>query len=275
VSIKIGISPCPNDTFIFEAIYNKRIDLQGLEFDFILEDVEYLNKAAIKGEIEVTKLSYFAFSKITENYQILNSGGALGSNCGPLLVSAQSGYIPDAKSKVAIPGINTTANFLLSLAWPDVQNKHEVMFSSIEESVLSGEYNLGLIIHESRFTYASKGLIKVMDLGMFWEERTKSPIPLGCIAVKRNLSNDLKKKIDTIVRSSVQYAFEHPQDSKQFIKSHSQELSDEVISAHIELYVNDYSINLGTKGRQGVNTFFAELINNNYIRHFDNSIYID
>ncbi len=275
MKIKIGISPCPNDTFIFEAIYNKRIDLHGLEFDFVMEDVEYLNKAALKGEIEVTKLSYFAFSKIIDTYQLLNSGGALGSNCGPLLVSFKENYKPNATSKIAIPGVNTTANFLLELFYPFLQLKEEVLFSSIEELVISGKYDLGLIIHESRFTYASKGLKKVQDLGVYWEEKMHCPIPLGCIAVKRSLDYNLKKRIDNIIKESVQYAFDHPAESRDFIKCYSQELSDEVIKAHIDLYVNDYSLHLGPAGRQGVIAFFDQLLMHNYILNFDESIFID
>lgn len=275
MKITIGISPCPNDTFIFDAIYNKRIDLKGIDFEFILEDVEYLNKAAIAGDIALTKMSYFAYSKVTNDYQILNSGGALGSNCGPLLIANKGGYIPHGGSKVAIPGFNTTANFLLSMAYPDLQMKTEVLFSDIEDLVKKGEFDLGLIIHESRFTYQSRGLFKVRDLGEYWEEVTHSPIPLGCIVIKRSLDHDLKKTIDGIVHDSVQYAFDHPSVSQSFIKSHSQSLSDDVIAAHIGLYVNDYSLDLGIKGKQGVLTFFDQLHSQGYIQEYNKQLFVD
>jgi 1,4-dihydroxy-6-naphthoate synthase len=240
-----------------------------------LEDVEYLNKAALNGEIEVTKLSYFAFSKIIDNYQILNSGGALGKNCGPLIIRKNDHHDLNEDLKIAIPGLNTTANFLLSLAFPRLKNKTEVLFSKIEDSVLNQDFDLGLIIHESRFTYEAKGLTKVIDLGQYWEDATNSPIPLGGIAIRRNLDHDIKKAIDLIIHNSVAFAFNNPTTSQAFVKSHSQEMDDDVINAHINLYVNEFSLHLGDYGRKGVLTLFEKLKKNGFISDYNNDIFVD
>jgi 1,4-dihydroxy-6-naphthoate synthase len=199
------------------------------------------------------------------NYQMLNSGGALGKNCGPLLVSRNKEIVMNENLKVAIPGLNTTANFLLSLAYPQLKNKTEVIFSDIEHKVKINEFDLGLIIHESRFTYESKGLSKVLDLGQYWEEITHSPLPLGGIVVKRGMDDIHKKNIDNIISESVKFAFENPEASREWTKLHSQELEDEVIQAHIKLYVNNYSIGLGSEGIKGVYTLFEKLKVNKFI----------
>ncbi|MBK8699763.1 MAG: 1,4-dihydroxy-6-naphthoate synthase, partial [Saprospiraceae bacterium] len=215
MKLTIGISPCPNDTFIFDAIYNRRIDTRDLEFEFVMEDVEYLNRAAFEGRLDITKLSYYAFTQLTPMYQMMQSGGALGRNCGPLLVSNRSDFKPDENSRIAIPGKNTTANFLLSLAYPKLNHKEEVIFSSIEEQVASGAFDAGLIIHESRFTYRDKGLHLVTDLGVFWEQRTGTPIPLGGIVIKRSLDEQVKQAVNQVIRESVQFAFDHPKVSHE------------------------------------------------------------
>ncbi len=259
MKITIGISPCPNDTFIFDAIFNKKIDLLGYEFDFMMEDVEQLNKMAIAKKLDVTKISYFAYTKIAESYILLNSGSALGNNCGPILISNKSHTTITEEMTVAIPGINTTANFLLSMAYPQLTNKKEVLFSDIEKQVLDGDIDLGLIIHESRFTYQEKGLVKVRDLGEFWEETTHLPLPLGGIAIKREMDLQVKKDIEQIISNSIKFAFENPESSKDFIKEHSQEMADDVIKSHIALYVNDYSYHLGDKGRDAVNGLIERL----------------
>jgi 1,4-dihydroxy-6-naphthoate synthase len=267
VKLNIGISPCPNDTFIFDAIINKRIDLQGLEFEFIMADVEELNKKVLNCEFDVSKISYFLYSRIMNEYILLNSGGALGTNCGPLLIANKPIIDITADMKVAIPGLNTTANYLLSRAYPQLTNKQEVLFSDIEEGVKKGIYDLGLIIHESRFTYQDKGLIKIRDLGEYWESETHSPLPLGAIVINRELPEDVKHKVDKLISQSVEYAFANPDISKVFIKEHAQEMDDKVIAAHINLYVNQYSINLGESGRKAVHLLLNELYSKNLIPH--------
>lgn len=253
--ITLGFSPCPNDCFIFDAIVNKRIDLEGLEFDVKMEDVETLNRWAVEGKLDSTKLSFHAYAYLTEMYQLMNAGSALGFNCGPLLISKKEFTIEEVKAnklKIAIPGKLTTAHFLFSIAFPNATNKTEMVFSEIENAVLSGEYDAGLIIHENRFTYEQKGLKKIIDLGEFWESLIHAPIPLGGIVIKRDLPIDVKQKIDRIIRKSVEYAFAHPADSKPFIKEHAQEMDEAVMQKHIDLYVNQYSIDLGELGKKAV-----------------------
>lgn len=259
MKLSIGISPCPNDTYIFDAIYHKRLEMDGLEFEFHLMDVEQLNRAALEAQFDVTKLSYFAFTGMSETYQMLRSGGALGHNCGPLLVSREPNLNLNAECKIAIPGLHTTANFLLTKAYPWLVNKTEVLFSDIEALVLSGNYDAGLIIHESRFTYLEKGLFLIKDLGQFWEEQTQTPIPLGGIVVKRQLPEAIKSQVNRLISESVAYAFRNPAVSRPFVLQHAQEMKEEVVNAHISLYVNDLSIDLGGEGRKGVDLMFQQL----------------
>lgn len=187
MKLTLGFSPCPNDTFIFDAMVNCKIDTRGLTFDYIMEDVETLNQWAMAGKLDVTKLSYNTFLHTVDKYALLHSGSALGKGVGPLLIAKQALDLSNAADfKIAIPGINTTANLLLSLALPDAKNKTEVLFSEIEQAVLDGTYDAGLIIHESRFTYQQKGLVKLIDLGDWWEQEMNAAIPLGGIVVKEN-----------------------------------------------------------------------------------------
>ena len=256
MKITLGFSPCPNDCFIFDAIINKRIDLEGLDFDVKMEDVETLNRWAVEGKLDCTKLSFHAFSYLTDLYQLLNSGSALGFNCGPLLISKKEIAVDEVRSndlKIAIPGKLTTANFLLSLAFPNAKNKTELIFSGIEEGVLSGTYDAGLIIHENRFTYEQKGLKKIIDLGEFWESLIHAPIPLGGIVIKRDLPLEIKQKVDRLIRKSVEYAFANPMASRPFVREHAQEMNETVMQKHIDLYVNQYSVDLGELGRKAVN----------------------
>ena len=257
MKITFGFSPCPNDTFMFDAIVNHRIDLKGYEFEIIMEDVEELNRLASKANLDVTKLSFNAFTSLSNSYQLLNGGSALGRNCGPLLVGLRPFTREEVeKATIAIPGINTTANLLLSYAYPNALDREEMIFSDIEESVLSGKSDLGLLIHENRFTYHERGLVKIMDLGAYWEEGTKSPIPLGGIVVRRSLPEEVKKDIDEIVRKSVAYAFDHPKSALPFIEQHAQEMDPEVMYQHINLYVNEYSKNLGPSGKLAIESLF-------------------
>ncbi len=263
MKITLGFSPCPNDCFIFDAIINKRIDLEGLEFDVKMEDVETLNRWALEGKLDCTKLSFHAFSYLTEHYQLLNAGSALGFNCGPLLISKREISIEEVRDnnlKIAIPGKLTTANFLLSLAFPSAINKTELVFSGIEEGVLSGEYDAGLIIHENRFTYEQKGLKKIIDLGEFWESLIHAPIPLGGIVIQRGLPLELKQKVDRIVRKSVEYAFANSMASRPFVKENAQEMDEAVMQKHIDLYVNQYSVDLGELGKKAVNLMMDKAV---------------
>jgi 1,4-dihydroxy-6-naphthoate synthase len=255
--ITVGFSPCPNDTFIFDALVNGKIDNDHFELEVVLADVEQLNRMAMLGKLDVTKISYNAFAHVHYMYQLLNSGSALGNNCGPLLISKKMMTDDELHhATIAIPGLNTTANFLMSFAFPNAQNKKEFLFSEIEQAVLDVRVDAGVIIHENRFTYYQKGLTKIADLGEHWERSTGSPIPLGGIAIHRRLKPSDRQLFDKLLRQSVEYAFAHPNDSKEYVKCHSQEMDDSVIRAHIELYVNQYSIDLGEKGKQAIEKMY-------------------
>jgi len=260
MKLTLGFSPCPNDTFIFDALVNKRIDTEGLEFEVKLGDVETLNTKAFKAELDITKLSYHAFAYMTENYQLLRSGSALGKNCGPILIAKEqiSNLISHISNlKIAIPGKYTTANFLLGIAFPEAKNKTELVFSEIENAVLQNKVDAGLIIHENRFTYQSKGLKKLIDLGEFWETKTGLPIPLGGIAIRKNISSEVKLKVERLIRKSIEFAFANPEASKEYVRCHSQEMEASVIQSHINLYVNNYSVNLGAEGEKAVKEMYA------------------
>lgn len=260
MKLSLGFSPCPNDCFIFDAIVNKRIDLEGCEFDETLADVEALNKAAFAGGIDVTKLSYHAYAYCADRYVLLDAGSALGRNCGPLLISKRAitpGEVAAGKLRIAIPGKFTTANFLLGLAFPDAKDRTEVLFSDIEPALLADRFDAGLIIHENRFTYQAKGLRKIVDLGEFWESQTGAPIPLGGIVIRRALPDEVKDRVNRVLRRSVEYAFAHREASLPYVRAHAQEMSEDVMYRHIDLYVNEYSIDLGPEGRRAVETLFA------------------
>ena len=257
--LTLGFSPCPNDCFMFDALVHQRIDLEGLEFDVRMADIEALNAAAFAGQIDVTKLSFHAYAYCIGNYVLLDAGSALGRNCGPLLISKRKisrDEVARGDLQIAIPGKYTTANFLLSLAFPRATRKSQLLFSDIESAVLNGSMDAGLIIHENRFTYEAKGLRKIIDLGEFWETETAMPIPLGGIVANRALPVDVRKTINRVIRRSVEYAFAHPKDSLPYVRAHAQEMSEEVMYKHIDLYVNDYSIDLGEEGRRAVMTLF-------------------
>lgn len=251
--LTLGFSPCPNDTFIFDALVNGRIDLGNIELEAFLADVEELNRMAIEGKLDITKISYNAFTHVHYMYQLLNAGSALGSNCGPLLISKKALSKNELKaSTIAIPGKNTTANFLMSFAYPNCPNKKEFLFSEIENAVLKDEVQAGVIIHENRFTYQEKGLIKLADLGEVWEQKTGFPIPLGGIAIHRRLKPTLRKQFDGLLHKSVQFAFDNPEASKDYVKCYAQEMDESVMRSHINLYVNQYSLDLGEKGKSAI-----------------------
>ncbi len=257
MKLTLGFSSCPNDTFIFDALVHQKIDTEGLEFDVSFADVEQLNNWALQGKLDVTKLSFYAFSKCISQYALLDSGAALGTNCGPILIKKPN-TILNSKSKIAIPGEQTTANLLLSISNPEYTNKIEVLFSEIENEILLGHVDMGLIIHENRFTYQQKGLEKVKDLGEFWEQQTGYPLPLGGIAIKRKLSFDVQKKMERVLKKSIEYAFANRDSSLEFVKHYAQEMKTDVIDAHINLYVNNYSVSLTEKGREAILLLFKK-----------------
>ncbi|MFC0317428.1 MULTISPECIES: 1,4-dihydroxy-6-naphthoate synthase [Olivibacter] len=268
MNLTLGFSPCPNDTFIFDAMIHHKIDTEGLTFNVFYEDVESLNHKTFDGTLDISKLSFHAYAYALEKYVLLDAGSALGFGVGPLLICKKEELVQQVLQgrdeqvisdlKVAIPGKYTTANFLLGLAFPQLQNKEILVFSEIEPALLKEQVDLGLIIHENRFTYQDKGLHKVIDLGDFWEKETGCPIPLGGIVIRRDIPNDIKMKVNRILKRSVEYAFAHPDSGIDFIRQHAQEMSEEVMYKHIELYVNKYSLNLGQEGRKAVQVMFEK-----------------
>lgn len=273
--LTLGFSPCPNDTFIFDALVHSKVDTEGLAFEVHLADVEELNDLAFKNKLDITKLSYHALAYCSSKYQLLTSGSALGSGVGPLLIAKKPLTAQELSSaKIAIPGVYTTANFLLSLAYPLAKNKTAVLFSEIEQMVLNDEVDAGLIIHENRFTYAEKGLQKIIDLGEFWEKQSGNLIPLGGIVVKRSFDDELKQKINRVLKKSVEYAFEYPTASQTYVAAHSQEMSAVVTQQHINLYVNEYSIDLGKNGKNAVEVLFAKAIENGLIKEITQPIFV-
>ena len=278
MTLSLGFSPCPNDCFMFDAIVNQRIDLEGLEFSVRLADVEALNRAAFAGEADVTKLSYHAYAYCTDRYVLLDAGSALGRNCGPLLISRRPiarDEVADGELRIAIPGVYTTANFLLGLAFPHAQNKTPLVFSAIEGALLNDRFDAGLIIHENRFTYEAKGLRKIIDLGEYWEETTGAPIPLGGIVVKRSLPIDVQLRVNRVLRRSVEYAFAHRTASLNYVRAHAQEMSEDVMYRHIDLYVNEYSVDLGAEGRRAVGLLFEKAAATGIIPPANSGLFLD
>lgn len=258
-TITLGFSPCPNDTFIFDALVNQKIHTRGLSFDVVLEDVETLNQWALAGKLDVTKLSYATLLRVHAQYALLHSGSALGNGVGPILVAKEQLPLEQIDTyRIAIPGTHTTANLLLTLAFPQATNKTEVLFSEIEQRVLSGEFDAGLLIHESRFTYDSKGLHRLIDLGDWWETETGAAIPLGGIAARRDLSPELVRTIDELIRESVLYAWRQYPELAPYVVSHAQEMDTDVMRKHIDLYVNEYTTDLGPVGEQAIKTLFQK-----------------
>jgi len=253
--IELGFSPCPNDTFIFDALVNHKIDTKGYEFKLHLEDVQTLNEWALQGKLPLSKISYGVWPMLKNNYQLLNAGGALGKGVGPLLIYKENNNNKPnpATMTVAVPGINTTAHLLFSLAFPNVKNKKFLVFHEIEDAVLTGKVDAGVIIHENRFTYAQKGLSKWMDLGTYFEETFNAPIPLGGIIARNDMPKKEIKIIDTLIKESVEFAFKNSYDNlPEFVKCHSQEMSEQVMRQHIDLYVNDFSIDMGEVGKKAI-----------------------
>ncbi len=258
--LTLGYSPCPNDTFIFYALVHKKTDAHGIRFREFLEDVETLNQMAGEGRLDITKVSFHAFGYLRESYRLLNSGGALGKGCGPLVVARTECTMNALKGKkIAIPGTLTTAYLLLQLYDPCFkENAITMPFSEIMSSVKNGEVDAGLVIHEGRFTYHDYGLKEVMDLGTWWEQDTGLPIPLGGIIVKKTIEEKVIPSIEGSIKDSVRYAFHHRKETMDYIKKFAQELSDDVIERHIHLYVNDFTLDIGDEGMKAVGTLFEK-----------------
>ncbi len=264
MNFTLGFSPCPNDTFIFDGLVNKKIDTGDFTFTVQLEDVETLNEMAKKGMLDFTKISYGVLPLVAKNYKVLNSGSALGQGVGPLLISKKPVDFKDVeKYTIAIPGENTTAHLLFSLAFPNAKKKVFKRYDEIENAVLNSEEVLGVIIHENRFTYMDKGLYKIVDLGNFWEEKTSLPIPLGGIVGKRTLDENILKQVDGLIKKSIEYSFSNYPLITNYVKQHSQEMEEDVMKKHIDLYVNNYSIELGADGKNAIEKFM-EIYNKNH-----------
>ncbi|TZF85563.1 1,4-dihydroxy-6-naphthoate synthase (plasmid) [Pedobacter sp. BS3] len=296
MKLSLGFSPCPNDTFIFDALIHHKIDTEGLEFEVFFDDVETLNQKAFRGELDITKLSFHAFAYAVDKYVLLDSGSALGFGVGPLLICKKEDVrrkildvrhdaldgiseVSNLKSqisnlRVGIPGKYTTANFLMGIAFPGLQNKIEMLFSDIEQSLLDERIDVGLIIHENRFTYQDKGLKKIIDLGDYWEKETGCAIPLGGIVINRNLPEDVKLKVNRVLRRSVDFAFENPKSGLEFIRQHAQEMDEAVMYKHIELYVNQYSVNLGAEGRKAITRLFDIALQKKFIPEIKKDLFL-
>ncbi|GAA4101823.1 1,4-dihydroxy-6-naphthoate synthase [Mucilaginibacter panaciglaebae] len=281
MKLTLGFSPCPNDTFIFDALIHHKIDTEGLDFEVFYDDVETLNQKAFRRELDITKLSYHAFAYVVDNYVLLDAGSALGFGVGPMLICKgdPEALYPKLKTqgsefKIGIPGKYTTANFLLGLAFPQATSKVELVFSDIENAVLEGRVDAGLIIHENRFTYQDKGLNKIIDLGDYWEKETGCAIPLGGIVANRNLPEDVQHKINRVLRKSVEFAFANPKSGLDFIRQHAQEMSEEVMYKHIELYVNKYSVDLGGEGRKAIQLLFDTALEKGIIPAIEKNIFL-
>ena len=248
----LGFSPCPNDTFIFDALVNKKIDTGDINFEVILEDVQTLNKWAMIGKLDITKLSYGVLPLVLDEYAVLNSGSALGRGVGPLLITKNA--ITSTKVDdytIAIPGEQTTAHLLFSVAYPTAKRKLFLRYDEIENFVAQGK-GLGVIIHENRFTYQDKGLKKIMDLGNFWEKATGSAIPLGGIVIKRKIATNIQKKIESLIKKSIEYAFINYPLLNDYIRNNAKEMSEAVMRKHIDLYVNKFSLDLGREGKTSI-----------------------
>lgn len=252
MNLTIGFSPCPNDTFIFDALVNKKIDTGKLVFKPVLEDVQTLNEWAMRGKLDITKLSYGVLPKVLDYYKLLTSGSALGKGVGPLLISNNKNIPSNIEEQIiAIPGENTTAHLLFSLKYPEAAKKIFLKYDAIENFVLQNK-GLGVIIHENRFTYEAKGLLKITDLGDYWEQETKMPIPLGGIVILKKFDTALQQEVDSLIKKSIQYAFAQYPVLNDYVKNNAQEMSESVMLKHIDLYVNEQSLSLGTEGKEAI-----------------------
>ena len=253
--LSLYISPCPNDTFMFDAMVNGRIDCEGLSFDVKFLDIEQLNATAMRGEATVSKISCALLPAITEQYALLDAGAALGRGNGPLLVRRKGEREP--LHHIAVPGLHTTANALVERLFPEIEQRTPLLFSEIAAAVERGEYDAGVLIHEGRFVYERRALELVADLGLEWEARTSLPLPLGGIVIRRDVPHDVREKVERVLRRSIEYAFQNPMTSREWVKAHAQEMEDDVIDKHIALFVNEFSLSLGAEGRLAVQRLTA------------------
>jgi len=275
MKLTLGFSPCPNDTFIFDAMVHGRIDTEGLEFEYFLTDVEELNRRAFAGNVDITKMSYHAYAHVAKNYMILDAGSALGRKNGPLLISKTCIDPAELSDKIiAIPGKYTTANLLFSIAWPKAKNKKEYIFSDIESAILNDEVDAGLIIHETRFTYHKKGLKKIADMGEYWENLTDMPIPLGAIVINRSVPEEISLKVNRIVRRSLEFAYKNSMSSFDFVVKNAQEMDRNVMNSHIKLFVNEFTLNLGAEGRAAIEKLFSVAREKNVIPEIPERIFL-
>lgn len=275
MKLTIGFSPCPNDTFIFDALINKKIDTQGFEFEAVLADVETLNQWALTGKLDITKLSFPAFFRSLENYTLLNAGSAIGKGVGPLLITDSSQELTSEEinqASIALPGIHTSANLLFSYAYPEAIDKKFMIFSAIEEALLNKETDLGVIIHENRFTYQQKGLHKVKDLGEYWEEKMELPVPLGGIAINQSVKRSVALKVNQLIRTSLDFAFKNYPVISDYVKQHSQEMNEDVMRQHIDLYVNNYSLDLGDEGKLAIESLYEVFLELNNLETDDEDV---
>jgi len=258
ISLKIGYSPCPNDTFIMAALAENRL-ASPLIFEPLLADVETLNQWALEDRLDVTKLSFMALGQVRNSYGLLSSGGALGWGCGPLLVTRPGRTLAQLDhGAVASPGNLTTAALLLSLYLGKQPDFRQMVFSDIMPAVASGEADFGLVIHEGRFTLAAYGLEPLLDLGSWWEQETGHPIPLGGIAIRRDLGLELAQMVDHAIRSSLLDALASPERTMSYVQSHAQEMDQDVVTQHIKLYVNSFSMDLSAEGQEAVALLFSK-----------------
>lgn len=276
MEITLGFSSCPNDTYTFDALIHKKIDTKGIDFKCVIADVQELNRRAMIGDLQMTKLSYFAYSQVYEKYQILDAGSALGFANGPLFICKKGNENNiNAQSKILIPGRETTANLLFSMAYPNFTNKTECLFSEIEPKIMSGEFDAGVIIHENRFTYAERGFSMLRDLGSYWESETHTPIPLGAITIRRDVPEDLKLTINKLLRESIEYANAHPHESNSFIHEYAQAIEDDVLKKHIALFVNDFSLSLGKQGQNAIETLYDKAFEHGIIKSKPTQIFLN
>jgi 1,4-dihydroxy-6-naphthoate synthase len=272
LKLTLGFSPCPNDTFIFDALVNKKIDTGDLEFDAVLADVETLNQWALEGKLDITKLSFPAFFRSLQHYTLLTAGSALGKGVGPLLITDAPHPVTDEEvnqATVALPGLHTTANLLFSYAYPDASEKRYMIFSAIENALLNKETDLGVIIHENRFTYQQRGLYMVKDLGAYWKEQMQLPVPLGGIAINQGIKRPVAVQVNKLIQNSLEYAFNNYPAIPEYVKEHSQEMSEEVMRQHIKLYVNKYSLELGSEGKSAIESLYAVFLEINNAEETD------
>ena len=276
MKLKIGFSPFPNDTFMFDAMVHHKIDTEGLEFDYILADIEELNNRAFKAVTDVSKVSSHAFAYLADNYRILDSGSALGFGNGPLLIARDHLKLDEIDDLlIAIPGRFTTANLLLSIARPGAVNRKEYLFSDIAEALLRKEADAGVIIHESRFTYQKSGLVKIADLGEYWENLTGLPIPLGNIVINRRINIKQALTVNRVIRRSIEFALENPSSSHDFVSENAKEMDGDVVRNHIKLYVNEYSVYLGQTGRRALTELYRIAADKGLVREMPADLFLD